>query len=89
MTMEEQRLSEMLKRTVPEPPLELSADRVTAQHFDKSPRPWLMPALAAASVVAVVGSESVSGRRYIHPRPRRPCRPAAGQPRRPSRRLLP
>jgi hypothetical protein len=38
MTMEEQQLSEMLKRTVPEPPLELSADRVTAQHFDKSPK---------------------------------------------------
>jgi hypothetical protein len=56
MTMEEQRLSELLKQTVPEPPLELSADRVTVQHIDKSPRSWLMPALAAAAVVLVAGA---------------------------------
>jgi hypothetical protein len=53
MTMEEQRLSELLKRSVPEPPLELSADRVTAQHVDRSRRSWLMPVLAAAAVVLV------------------------------------
>ena len=32
MTTEEQRLSELLKRSVPEPPVELSADRVTVRH---------------------------------------------------------
>jgi hypothetical protein len=53
MTMEEQRLSELLKRSVPEPPLELSADRVTVQHIDRSRRSWLMPVLAAAAVVLV------------------------------------
>lgn len=56
MTMEEQRLSELLKRSVPEPPLELSADRVTVQHIDKSRRSWLMPALAGAAVVLVAGA---------------------------------
>ena len=56
MTMEEQRLSELLKRSVPEPPLELSADRVTVQHIDRSRRSWLMPALAAAAVVLVAGA---------------------------------
>jgi hypothetical protein len=53
MTTEEQRLSELLKRSVPEPPLELSADRVTVPHIDRSRRSWLMPALAAAAVVLV------------------------------------
>ena len=51
MTMEEQRLSELLKRSVPEPPVELSADRVTVPHIDESRRSWLMPALGAAAVV--------------------------------------
>jgi hypothetical protein len=56
MTIEEQRLSELLKRSVPEPPLELSADRVTVPHIDRSRRSWLMPALAAAAVVLVAGA---------------------------------
>lgn len=56
MTTEEQRLSELLKRSVPEPPLELSADRVTVQHIDRPGRSWLMPALAAAAVVLVAGA---------------------------------
>ena len=51
MTIEEQRLSELLKRSVPEPPFELSAGRVTVQHIDRSGRSWLMPVLAAAAVV--------------------------------------
>jgi hypothetical protein len=56
MTMEEQRLSELLKRSVPEPPVELSADRVTVPHIDESRRSWLMPALAAAAVVVVAAA---------------------------------
>lgn len=55
MTREEQHLSEMLKRTVPEPPLELSADRMTVRQANMSRRPWLAPAFAAAAVVAVAG----------------------------------
>ena len=56
MTTEEQRLAELLKRSVPEPPFELSADRVTVRHTDRPSRPWLMPALAAAAVVLVAGA---------------------------------
>jgi hypothetical protein len=56
MSSEEQRLAELLKRTVPEPPLELSADRVTVLHADQSRRSWLVPALAAASIVVVAGA---------------------------------
>jgi hypothetical protein len=56
MTMEEQRLSELLKQSVPEPPRELSADRVTVRHIDRSRRSWLMPVLAAAAVVLVAGA---------------------------------
>jgi hypothetical protein len=56
MTVEEQQLSELLKRSVPEPPVELSADRVTVRRADNSRRPWLMPVLAAASVVLVAGA---------------------------------
>ena len=56
MTTEEQRLAELLKRSVPEPPLELSADRVTVRHAERSRRSWLMPALAAAAVVLVAGA---------------------------------
>ncbi|MGH3295984.1 MAG: hypothetical protein ACRDP7_29715 [Trebonia sp.] len=56
MTIEEQRLSELLKRSVPEPPSELSADRVTVRHMDWSRRSWLMPVLAAATVVLVAGA---------------------------------
>jgi hypothetical protein len=56
MTTEEQWLAELLKRSVPEPPFELSADRVTVRNVDRSGRPWLMPALAAAAVVLVAAA---------------------------------
>jgi hypothetical protein len=59
MTMEEQRLSELLKRSVPEPPVELSADRVTIPHIDESPRSWLRPALASAAAVVLVAGAGV------------------------------
>jgi hypothetical protein len=68
MTTEEQRLSELLKRSVPEPPFELSADRVTVQHIDRSPRSWLMPVLAAAAVV-LVAAAGVGLRATQHPSP--------------------
>jgi hypothetical protein len=56
VTIEEQLLSELLKRSVPEPPLELSADPITERHVNRSRRSWLMPALAAAAVVAIAGA---------------------------------
>jgi hypothetical protein len=59
ITMEEQRLSEVLKRAVPEPPVELSADRVTAEYAryaGRSRRSRLTPALAAAAIVVAAAS---------------------------------
>lgn len=55
MTTEEQWLTELLNQA-PEPPVELSADRVTVRHRDKSRSSWLMPAFAAAAVVMVAGA---------------------------------
>ena len=76
MTTEEQRLAELLKRTVPEPPFELSADRVTVRHVDRSRRPWLMPALAAAAVVLVAGAGTVL-KATQHPSPAAPASSSA------------
>jgi hypothetical protein len=76
MTMEEQRLSELLKRSVPEPPFELSADRVTVPHIDRSRRSWLMPVLAAAAVVLVAGA-GVGLNAARHPSPAAPSASSA------------
>jgi beta-lactam-binding protein with PASTA domain len=54
MNTDEQRLSQLLKGTVPHPPHGLSADQVTARHVDRSAKSWALPALAAAAV-AVIG----------------------------------
>ena len=78
MTTEEQRLAELLKRTVPEPPFELSADRVTVRHANRSRRPWLAPALAAAAVV-LVAVAGVGLKATQHPSPASPASPAAPQ----------
>ena len=64
------------KRTVPEPPVELSADRVTVRHVDRSGRPWLIPALAAAAVVLVAGA-GAGLKATQHPSPASPSAPAA------------
>jgi hypothetical protein len=53
MSTEEQRLAQLLKRMVPEPPFQLSAEEVTTQSARPSARSWTMPALAAAAVVAI------------------------------------
>jgi hypothetical protein len=76
MTMEEQRLSDLLKRSVPEPPLELSVDRMTVQHIDRSRRSWLMPVLAAAAVVLVAGA-GVGLNAVRHPSPTSPSASSA------------
>jgi hypothetical protein len=58
MAMEEERLSEMLKRAVPEPYLELSAARamagqVTARTARHPGRRWMMPTVAGLAATAV------------------------------------
>lgn len=78
MTTEEQQLGELLKRSVPEPPFELSADRVTARQAGGSRKSWLIPALAAASVVLVAGA-GVGLKAAQRPSPAAPSVPSAGE----------
>lgn len=53
MNPEEQRLSQLLKRTVPEPPFRLSADQITTRRAAPPARAWMLPAMAAAAVLAI------------------------------------
>ena len=53
MNAEEERLSRLLKRVVPELPTELSADRVTTRPADRSAKSWALPALTSAAVLAI------------------------------------
>jgi hypothetical protein len=53
VTIDEQRLSQLLKGSVPHPPHVLSADQVTTRQVDRSGKSWALPALAAAAVVAI------------------------------------
>lgn len=53
MSSEEERLARLLKRAVPEPPVQLSADEITTQSAGLSARSWRLPARAAAAVVAI------------------------------------
>jgi hypothetical protein len=54
MSAEEERLSWLLKNAVPQPPVEVTADQVTSRRpVDRSVKSWLLPALAAAAVVAI------------------------------------
>ena len=53
MSAEEQRLADLLKRAVPEPPRELTHEEVTVPHVNRPRKSWLMPTLAAAAVVAI------------------------------------
>jgi hypothetical protein len=53
MSTEEERLARLLKRVVPEPPVELSADQITTRAAGPSRRSWTMPTLAAAAVAAI------------------------------------
>jgi hypothetical protein len=56
ITMEEVRLTEALKRAVPEPPVELSAERVIARYAGRFRWSRLTPAFAAAAVAVAAGS---------------------------------
>lgn len=58
MTPEEERLSDLLKRAVAEPPLTLTADQVTARRRPAwgSRRSWIFPAVVASGTAAVVAA---------------------------------
>jgi PASTA domain-containing protein len=98
MSAEEQRLADLLKRAVPEPPRELSADEVTMRHISR-PREarsaWGLPSLAAAAMLIVGVGVGVAAHQWsssVPSTPRSPFAPAAsqgaGQPA-PSRSSLP
>jgi PASTA domain len=53
MSSEEERLARLLKRAVPEPPVQLSADQITTRSAGPSARSWMVPTLAAAAVAAI------------------------------------
>jgi PASTA domain len=56
LNQEEQRLADLLKRAVPEPPRQLSADQVAVRRAGRRPgtrSPWVRPLLAAAAVVII------------------------------------
>ena len=53
MSPEEQRLADLLKRSVPEPPREITYEEITVPHVHRSRHSWLMPTLAAAAVVVI------------------------------------
>jgi hypothetical protein len=53
MSSEEERLARLLKRVVPEPPVQLSADQITTRSAGPSARAWAVPTLAAAAVAAI------------------------------------
>ena len=75
MSTEEERLAQLLKRLVPEPPVQLSADEITAPSARLSARSWTPPALAAAAVVAIgvtVGLVAAQSQARAERRPRRP-----------------
>jgi hypothetical protein len=88
MTLEEDQLTALLERVVPEPPLELSAAQVmagsvTATRAGKARRRWVMPTVAG---LAVAGA-AIARRAGPRPRACRGFRTAAGPLRRQRRPL--
>lgn len=53
MSGDEERLARLLKQSVPEPPVRLSADQIMTRSERPPVRSWRRPALAAAAVVAI------------------------------------
>jgi PASTA domain len=75
MSGEEERLARLLKQSVPEPPVRLSADQIMTRSDRTQARSWRRPALAAAAVVAigvgvaVVAAQLPGGHRATPSRP--------------------
>jgi hypothetical protein len=67
MNPEEQRLSQLLKRFVPEPPVQLSADQITTRPVERSAKSWTLPALAAAAVVVIGVTTGVAATHHSGP----------------------
>jgi PASTA domain len=56
MSEQEQRLADLLKRVVPEPPRQLTYEEITVRTAERTVKSWLMPTLAAASVLVIGGA---------------------------------
>jgi hypothetical protein len=83
LNVEEQRLADLLKRAVPEPPRQLSADQVAVRRAGRRPgsrAPWTRPVLAAAAVVIIAVTTALAARHWsagTAPAPRGTVQPAA------------
>jgi hypothetical protein len=53
---DEQQLADLLKRAVPEPPRQLTYEEITVRNVERTVKSWLVPTLAAASVLIVAGA---------------------------------
>jgi PASTA domain len=82
LNQEEQRLADLLKRAVPEPPRELSTDQVAVRRAGRRPgtrAPWVRPVLAAAAVVIIGVTTALAARHWsagTGPAPRGTVQPA-------------
>ncbi|HTU76666.1 MAG TPA: PASTA domain-containing protein [Trebonia sp.] len=56
MNADEQRLADLLKRVVPEPPRQLTYEEITVRTAERTVKSWLLPSLAAASVLVIGGT---------------------------------
>jgi PASTA domain len=83
LNQEEQRLADLLKRAVPEPPRKLSADQVAMRRTGRLPgsrAPWVRPVLAAAAVVIIGVTTALAAHNWgagTVPAPRGTVQPAA------------
>jgi hypothetical protein len=83
LNQEEQRLADLLKRAVPEPPRKLSADQVAVRRAGRRPgsrTPWARPVLAAAAVVIIGVTTALAARNWsagTGPAPRGTVQPVA------------
>ena len=86
LNQEEQRLADLLKRAVPEPPRKLSADQVAARRVSRLPgtrasrAPWVRPVLAAAAVVIIGVTTALAAHNWgagTGPAPRGTVQPVA------------
>lgn len=78
MNSDEQWLADLLKRTIPQPPRQLTYEEITVkQRAERSRKAWAMPVLAAAAVVAI-GVALGAATRHSGPG-RESFQPASGQ----------
>ena len=74
MSADEQRLADLLKQVVPDPPRQLSYEEITVLNAERTVKSWLIPTLAAASVLIVGGAVgAVAATRSGQPTPGAPA----------------